>query len=392
MRTRMHRSAIALCALTAVACVTEPRATRPPEAPPPIAQEPPVATQPAPRTAESVPPSVPDRSRQVFEDIQRQQRWTRDALAARPPPDELRDVRDGDAEAISDTRKRFKRLVTAIERTTWIRETVPRALRNGGDPDRLVAAFDQAARDRNEVFAAADATARALAESRARNAISLEELRRALQETHRARQGEQKLAANLGREPASQANAPADPLQRLRTVPMPPEPPFIAATARFVSAHPAEGRALDSWPSQLAQERAQVRAAVSQLHAGSADAGVDDLGPGEDDQTLGLDDEPGGGSGMDAGMAGAPDRAGGGPAGEDGTAAQGGTAAVQVSGDLKRLLARRGPPLQFSQRPDGLTAVRYKEQRPCGVDQCTVTVDYLFNSSGRLVRSEVVKP
>lgn len=389
MRTRMHRTAIAFSFLAAAACVTGARETRPPEAPPPIAGEPPVATQPPPRTAESVPPPVPDRSR-AFDDIQRQQRWTRDALAARPPPDELREVRDGDAEAVSDTRKRFKRLVTAIERTTWIREIVPRALRGGGDADRLVAAFDQAARDRNEVFVAADQTARALAESRARNAISLEELRRALQETNRARQGEQKLAANLGRAPASQPNAPPDPLQRLRTVPMPPEPPFIAATARYVSAHPAEDRALDSWPPQLARERAQVRAAVAQLHAGSADAGVDDLGPGEDDQTLGLDDEAGGGSGMDAGVAAAPGSSA--PAGGDGTVAQGGGSAVQVSGDLKRLLARRGPPLQFSQRPDGLTAVRYKEQRPCGVDQCTVTVDYLFNPSGRLVRSEVVKP
>src|SRR3989440_3454531 len=55
-----------------------------------------------------------------------QQRWTREALAAKPPPDELREVRDGDAEAVADTRKRFRRLVTAIERTTWIRETVDR--------------------------------------------------------------------------------------------------------------------------------------------------------------------------------------------------------------------------------------------------------------------------
>ena len=69
-----------------------------------------------------------------------------------------------------------------------------------------------------------------------------------------------------------------------------------------------------------------------------------------------------------------------------------GQGAVQVTGDLKRLLARRGPPLRIDQRPDGLTAFRYREQRPCGVDQCAVTMDYLFNSTGRLIRSEVVKP
>jgi hypothetical protein len=65
---------------------------------------------------------------------------------------------------------------------------------------------------------------------------------------------------------------------------------------------------------------------------------------------------------------------------------------VQVSGDLRRLLTRRGPPLLIAQRPGGLTAFRYREERPCGVDRCTVTVDYLFDSAGRLMKSEVVKP
>jgi hypothetical protein len=331
---------------------------------------------------ESAPPVAPDRSGQVLDDIQRQQRWTREALAARPPPDELREVRDGDAEAVADTRKRFRRLVTAIERTTWIRETVPAVLRGASEQERLVAAFDQAARDRNEAFVAADATARALAESRARNAVSLDELRRALQNAHRARQGEQKLAANLGRAPGSQPNAPPDPLQRLRTVPMPAEPPFIAATARYISAHPAEERALDSWPAQLAEERAQVRAAVARLKGGSVGEDTADLGPSEDDETIAMDGE------MDGGVPGSP----GGEAADAGPGAQGSTGAVQVSGELKRLMARRGPPLRIAQRPDGLTAFRYTEQRPCGVDQCTVTVDYLFNPSGKLVRSEVVKP
>jgi hypothetical protein len=377
----MYRNAILLFALAIVGCVTESRQARPSDAPPPAAAEPPPSMG-APQTMESAPPVAPDRSGQVLDDIQRQQRWTREALAARPPPDELREVRDGDAEAVADTRKRFRRLVTAIERTTWIRETVPAVLRGASEQDRLVAAFDQAARDRNEAFVAADASARALGESRARNAISLDELRRAVQNAHRARQGEQKLAANLGRAPGSQANAPPDPLQRLRTVPMPPEPPFIAATARYISAHPAEERALDSWPAQLAEERTQVRAAVARLKGGSAGGDTADLGPSEDEETIAMDGE------MDGGVPGSPE----GQAADAGPGAQGSTGAVQVSGELKRLMARRGPPLRIAQRPDGLTAFRYTEQRPCGVDQCTVTVDYLFNASGKLVRSEVVKP
>jgi hypothetical protein len=65
---------------------------------------------------------------------------------------------------------------------------------------------------------------------------------------------------------------------------------------------------------------------------------------------------------------------------------------VQVSGDLKNMLSKRGPPQSIAQRPDGLTAFRYSEMRPCGTTRCQVSVDYLFDSQGRLMRSEVVKP
>jgi hypothetical protein len=358
----MRRSALVLCALTFAACVTESQQARPAEMPP---------------------AGPPDRSQAVLNEIDKQQRWTREALAARPPADELRAVRDGDSEAISDTRKRLRRLTTAIERTTWIRDNVPPVLRGSPYGDRLVAAFDEAGRDRNEAFAAADEAARALAESRSRNAISLEELKRALQITHAARQSEQKLAANLGRAAAA-PNAASDPLQRLTTVPMPPEPPFVAATARYVASHPAEERALDAWPAQLAQERTQVRASAAALRLPqpqpSANAGIAESGPGMDEENepvIGLEGES-----PDGGVPNAP-------------SAEGSTArapAVQVAGDLKRLLARRGPPERIAPAGNGLTAFRYKEQRPCGVDQCDVTVDYLFNSSGRLIKSEVVKP
>src|SRR6266849_4462927 len=250
MRIAMRHSVLLLLGTLALpACVAESQQARP---------------------VEPGPGPGPDRSQETLREIDRQRRWTADALAARPPADELEAVRDGDADAISDTRRRFRRLLTAVERATWIRETVPEVLRASASPDRLVAAFDGAGRDRNEALAAADASARALAGSRSRNAISLEELKRALQVAHLARQSEQRLAANLGRA------APAGP--------------------------------------------------------------------------------------------------------------------VQVSGDLKRLLSRRGPPLSIGQRSDGLTAFRYREQRPCGVDRCTVTVDYLFDSQGHLMRSEVVKP
>ena len=360
----MRHRVLLLGTLALAACVAESHQARPP--------------QPAPMAA-------PDRSQETLREIDRQRRWAADALAARPPADELDAVREGDKDAIADTRKRFRRLLTAVERATWIREAVPEVLRGSADPDRLLAAFDAAGRNRNEALSAADVTARALATSRGGNAISLDELRRALQVSRAARESEQRLSGNLGR--AARQGAAGDPLQRLTTVPMPPQPPFVEATAQYLAAHPGQDRAMDSWPPQLAEERSEIRAAAADLRLPQPEAA--DAGMGE--PAAGMDDEDGEPiiPGLDAGT---PD--GGSVAAADGGTAAPGEAAkpVQVSGDLRRLLSRRGPPLLIAQRPGGLTAFRYREERPCGVDRCTVTVDYLFDAGGRLLRSEVVKP
>jgi hypothetical protein len=361
----MRHSVLLLGTLSVAACLAESQQARPPPRPAPAA--------------------TPDRSQETLREIDRQRRWAADAVAARPPADELDAVRDGDKDAITDTRKRFRRLLTAVERATWIREAVPEVLRGSAEPDRLVAAFDAAGRDRNEALSAADATAKALASSRAGNAISLDELRRGLQISRAARESEQRLAGNLGR--ASRQGAPGDPLQRLATVPMPPQPPFVEATARSLAAHPGQDRALDSWPPQLAEERSEIRAALADLRLPqpeSVDAGMGEPAAGMEDE----DGEP-----IIPGLDARTPDAGPVAAADGGTAPASETASpVQVSGDLRRLLTRRGPPLLIAQRPGGLTAFRYKEERPCGVDRCTVTVDYLFDSAGRLMRSEVVKP
>jgi hypothetical protein len=357
MRSAMRHSALLASALAFAACVAESRQARP---------------------AEASPPPAPDRSQEALREIDRQQRWLADALAKRPPADELDAVREGDADAITDTRRRFRNLLAGVERGTWVRQTVPEVLRASSNPDRLVAAFDAAGRDRNEAMGAADETARALAVARSQKAISLDELRRGLQAARLARQGEQKLASNLGR--AARPGSNADPLQRLTTVPMPLQPPFIEATARYLAAHPGEDRALDSWGPYLAEERSQIRTAMADLpppQPEARDGGMGEPMADMDDQEA--EPIPGQAGGSDAGtVAAAPPRGAG--------------TSVEVSGDLRRLLSRRGPPLSIAQRPDGLSAFRYREQRSCGVDQCAVTVDYLFDSHGRLMRSEVVKP
>lgn len=362
----MRPSGLLLGILLLPACVTESQRARPPE-PAPLAR--------------------PDRSADTLREIERQRRWMADAIAARPPDDELQAVRTGDAEAVSDTRRRFRRLLTAVERATWIRDSVPEVLRGSASVDRLVASFDAAGRDRTEALLAADAAAAALAESRSRTALSLDELRKALEISHAARQSEQKLAANLGR--AARGTAPDDPLQRLATVPMPPQTPFVEAAARYLDAHPGQDRALDTWPPQLAEERSMIRAAVADLpRPGATDGGIDEgaaglAGDDAEPPVRGAGTPPAAAAPPAAGSAGAEDSAPA-PQGEK-------SSSVNVSADLKRILSRRGPPLTIGQRPDGLTALRYREMRPCGIDRCAVSVDYLFDANGRLVRSEVVQ-
>ena len=86
----MRHSIPLLLGTLAAACVTESQRARP--------------SQPGPAAA-------PDRSQETLREIERQRRWMADALAARPPADELDALREGDADAVSDTRKRFRRLL-----------------------------------------------------------------------------------------------------------------------------------------------------------------------------------------------------------------------------------------------------------------------------------------
>ena len=112
------------------------------------------------------------------------------------------------------------------------------------------------------------------------------------------------------------------------------------ATARYLTAHPGQDRALDSWPPQLAEERAGIRAAAADLPLPQREAA--DRGAGE--PLAGMEDDesepiiPG----PDAGTP----HPGPAAAADAGTAAPAETASsVQVSGDLRRLLSRRGPPV-----------------------------------------------
>jgi len=309
-----------------------------------------------------------ERDQRLVREIAQQQRWTGEAVAGRPAAEELDAVRAGDADAVSDARKRFRRLLMAVDRTVWIREAEVRALRDAqGDAlaeDEAVAGFDRAGRQRTDAFAAADDLAKALADSKSKRAISLDDLRRALLTAQKAQESEQRLSKELSRASRS-ADAPLA-LQRLTPATASRNKAFVDAVVRYLTNHPDEQYGLDSWGSPLANERSQIRAALA-----DAEANRPPPNPAvrnEEVPTIGS-------------------------AGDDLERSEPPPSAPQqlsVVGDAKKLIDKRGTPKAILTREGGLFALRYDEERPCGIDRCESTVDYVFDSSGKLVRDEIV--
>jgi len=315
-----------------------------------------------------------ERDQRLVREIAQQQRWTGEAVAGRPAAEELDAVRAGDADAVSDARKRFRRLLMAVDRTAWIREAEVRALREvQGDAiaeDEAVAGYDRAGRQRVDALAAADDLAKALADSKSKRAISLDELRRALLTVQKAQESEQRLSRDLSRAGRS-SDAPIT-LQRLSAATNSRGRYFVDATVRYLLNHPDERYGLDSWASQLSNEKSQIRAALA-----DADANRPPPTPGprnEEVPTIGS-------AGDDLERSDAPPPTSGPSAG---------SAQMSIAGDAKRLIDKRGTPKAILTREGGLFALRYDEQRPCGIDSCDSTVDYVFDSTGKLVRDEVV--
>jgi hypothetical protein len=307
-----------------------------------------------------------ERDQRLVREIAQQQRWTGEAVAGRPAAEELEAVRSGDADAVSDARKRLRRLLMAVDRTVWIREAEIRAIREAqGDAiaeDEAVAGFDRAGRQRVDALVAADDLAKALADSKSKRALSLDELRRAMLTVQKAQESEQRLSKDLAKAGRSQDSPVA--LTRLTASTGPRSKVFIDATVRYLLNHPDEQYGLDSWSPQLATERAQIRAALLDAEASRppAPAPATTVGSAGDDLERSEPQPP----------------------------PLPGNAQMSVAGDAKKLIDKRGTPKAILTREGGLFALRYDEERPCGIERCESTVDYVFDSSGKLIRDEVV--
>src|SRR5256885_4324924 len=66
---------------------------------------------------------APQRDSNALRAINQQERWAQDALSRRPDRTELQAIRSSDFTAVGRGRGELKRLLQAIDRATWIRNT-----------------------------------------------------------------------------------------------------------------------------------------------------------------------------------------------------------------------------------------------------------------------------
>lgn len=175
-----------------------------------------------------------------------QERWAQQALAARPTRAQLETIRSSDFSAVGRARGDLKKLLQAIDRGTWIRNTAAELMTDDPDPE-LAAAFDRAGRMRTEAVQAGDELAAALAE--AKGGLTIGDLRPGLDAVRKAQASEDRIA----RLPVRAGGV------RLMPSPVPVPRPFIATAARLVAMNPELTRELDRLsPDDAAQIRSRL--------------------------------------------------------------------------------------------------------------------------------------
>lgn len=157
----------------------------------------------------------------IMRQVMRQDLWAQQALDARPSPQQLETIRSGrDPGAIERARKELTRLFQAVDRATWIRDTVSEQMREDGDP-RLAQEFDRAGHLRAEALRGAGDLADALIDGGA--GLTNTDLRPGYDAVRKAQASEDCIA----RTPAG----PSYP--RLALAPLPMPSPLDRASAKL---------------------------------------------------------------------------------------------------------------------------------------------------------------
>jgi hypothetical protein len=279
--------------------------------------------------------STLQRDDRLLREIARQERWAQQALDARPDKEQLESIREGDYGSVGAARKELQKLIQAVERATWIRETTAELMHDDDDP-QLVQGFDRAGRLRNAALQAADELADALAE--AKGGLTIADLRPAFEAVRKAQASDDRLA-KLPLRPSAPRLAPA---------PLPVPRPFHEAAAKVIAANPESAKELD----KLAPEdQAKIRARLSELdrekeeqkHAAPPPPAVIENST------------------------------------EQASEAQAPSTTLKIAGDAASLIAKKAPS-SITLREDGLFALSYPEG------------DYLVDPDGKLVRKEPADP
>jgi len=281
------------------------------------------------------------RDDRVARQISQQERWAQQALDARPSPDQLERIRSGDPSAVAAGRKELQKLVQAVDRGTWVRDTAAELIREDGDA-ALAQDFDAGGRLRADAMQAADTLAGALAD--APGGLTAADLRSALEALRKAQASEDALA----KQPPKASGV------KLAAAPIPAPRPFTEAAAKMASADPDAAKQLEAQlpPAEVTKMRAKAA----------------DLEREEEERKRSQPAEP-----QPPAPAAPGTPAPGGAMAE--TEAQAPSTTLTIGNDAASLMAKK-PPKSITLREDGLFQLSYDDG------------EYLVDPDGKLVRKE----
>ena len=275
------------------------------------------------------------RDDRVLRELTRQERWAQQALDARPTRDQLDAIRGSDYGSVGAARKEFQKLIMAVDRGTWIRETAAEMLREEHDP-QLAAEFDRGGRLRIEAAQAADELADALAD--ARGGLTVSDLKPAFEALRKAQASEDRLAKQAG------------PL-KLASSPVPVPRPFVEAAAKLVDTNPESAKELDRLPPE---DQTKIRAKMA------------DLDRSKEEQKRPVIENP------PTAPSPSPSPS---PSTEPPREAEAPSTTLKIAADAASMIAKKAPK-SITLREDGLFALSYDD------------ADYLVDPDGKLVRKE----
>ncbi|MCA1827063.1 MAG: hypothetical protein LC689_09000 [Myxococcales bacterium] len=272
------------------------------------------------------------RDDRMLRELSRQERWAQQAIDARPTRDQLDSIRGSDYGSVAAARKEFQKLVMAVDRGTWIRETTAEMMREDHDP-QLAQEFDRGGRLRIESIQAADELADALAD--AKGGLTVADLKPAFEALRKAQASEDRLSRLAG-------------TMKLAMSPIPMPRPFVEAAAKVVDVNPESAKELDRLPPE---DQTKIRAKMADLGRNREEQKRETITAASPSTIPSTSTEP-------------PPRE-----------AEAPSTTLKIAGDAAAMIAKR-PPRSITLREDGLFALSYDD------------ADYLVDPEGKLVRKE----